>query len=45
MRGAETVAGVAAAAGFEPLVLPLVRIEPTEDQDALGRALARPLSA
>lgn len=37
----DEVARLAAAAGFEPLVVPLVRTEPAEDQDALGRALAR----
>jgi uroporphyrinogen-III synthase len=37
----EEVARLVAAAGLEPLVVPLVRIEPTEDRDALERALAR----
>ncbi|ERG64238.1 hypothetical protein L332_07205 [Agrococcus pavilionensis RW1] len=40
-RWGDEVARLASAAGFEPLVLPLVRTEPAEDQDALGRALAR----
>ncbi|WP_035253679.1 uroporphyrinogen-III synthase [Agrococcus lahaulensis] len=37
----DEVARLVAAAGFEPVVRPLVRTVPAEDQDALGRELAR----
>lgn len=40
-RWGDEVARLVAAAGFEPVVRPLVRTAPAEDQDALGRELAR----